>query len=453
MRRRGRRVGLRRPRVRRRAGQARSRRVGHRRRSRDASRCWRAARRRSTSRGSTRRSASSSRAAPSRVTGLVRRCRCRRRRPPLRPDAAAADRRRRARVSSRTPPGRLADALAARHRAAGGWSRSGAPFPPGRTSGSSRRCWPGVETSPSSRTRSSSARAPRSTTSCTRTGSSSESRSRGPREVMTDALRAARAHRSSSRPLATAELAKYTSNAFLATLVSFSNEIARLCEATPGVDVEDVLGIVHRDRRLARETAADAGIVSYLKAGCGYGGSCLPKDLGAPDRATAATSGEPLALLQAVELGQPGQAAGSPGSPNEPARRASHGRRIAVLGAAFKAGTDDMRRLAGAASRAGAARAGSASVVVYDPLVAPRAAARCRFRTASTSRASLAAATADADACLVTTLDPEFLQLDRLLRRAQRRRDRSSSTGGARSIPADFPDVGVRRRREGGPWS
>ena len=245
----------------------------------------------------------------------------------------------------------------------------------------------------------------------------------------------------------TAELAKYASNAFLATLVSFSNEIAHLCEATPGVDVEDVLGIVHGDRRLAGD-GGRAGIVSYLKAGCGYGGSCLPKDLGALI-AYGRDSGETLALLQAVESVNRNQAGRLAGLA-ERSLGGLHGRRIAVLGAAFKAGTDDMRdspavrvvgelleRGAWSRSTTGSSRPSGCAMPLPDGVEV------C---------ASLAAAIADADACLVTTLDPEFFQLDRLLR--ERNGTRPVVVDGRRGISAaGFPDSGYVGVGRAGPWS
>src|SRR5690349_5522245 len=84
--------------------------------------------------------------------------------------------------------------------------------------------------------------------------------------------------------LQNAEMTKYTSNALLATLISFSNEIATLCEATPGTDVEQVMDGLHLDRRLNCTVGGkrySPSILSYLRAGCGFGGSCLPKDIAA----------------------------------------------------------------------------------------------------------------------------------------------------------------------------
>ena len=245
----------------------------------------------------------------------------------------------------------------------------------------------------------------------------------------------------------TAELAKYASNAFLATLISFSNEIAHLCEVTPGVDVEDVLGIVHRDRRLAGD-GRPADIVSYLKAGCGYGGSCLPKDLGALI-AYGRDSGVELTLLQAVETVNRKQA-GRLAELTERSLGSLRGRRIAVLGAAFKAGTDDMRDSPAVRVVTELLERG-AVVGVYDPLVAAE-----RLRAALPGgvgiHTSLAAAIADADACLVTTLDPEFFQLDRLLR--ERNGTGPVVVDGRRGIRASgFPESGYVGVGRASSWS
>src|SRR5688572_1295799 len=83
--------------------------------------------------------------------------------------------------------------------------------------------------------------------------------------------------------LRTAEMIKYASNALFATLISFSNEIGNFCAAEPGVDAVEVLGAVHSDRRITTTTPDGGRVVpaltSYLKAGCGFGGSCFPKDV------------------------------------------------------------------------------------------------------------------------------------------------------------------------------
>ena len=83
----------------------------------------------------------------------------------------------------------------------------------------------------------------------------------------------------------TAEMVKYTSNSVLATLISFSNEIANLCSAIGDIDVVDVMKGVHLDKRispiLVNGDRVTPTITTYLEAGCGFGGSCFPKDVNA----------------------------------------------------------------------------------------------------------------------------------------------------------------------------
>jgi UDPglucose 6-dehydrogenase/GDP-mannose 6-dehydrogenase len=215
---------------------------------------------------------------------------------------------------------------------------------------------------------------------------------------------------------AAAELAKYASNALLATAVSFSNEIGRLAEATPGVDVEDVLRILHHDRRLNLRAGGEtvtAPFVAFLKAGCGYGGSCLPKDLaGLIDYGHGL--GESTQLLEAVAAINHTQAARLVGLA-ERALGGVDGRLVAVLGAAFKAGTDDLRD-SPALRIVDELLDRRAEVVVYDRLVA-----RERLEAALPEGVSVAddleTAVSRADACLVTTNDPEFQTLPELVKR------------------------------------
>ncbi len=143
----------------------------------------------------------------------------------------------------------------------------------------------------------------------------------------------------------TAEMIKYTSNSLLATLISFSNEIGNLCAALGGVDVADVMNGVHLDRRLSPITS-DRGrlmpaITSYLEAGCGFGGSCFPKDVQALI-AHGRAAKQPMELLQAVmrvNRQQPHQMLEMVGKHFRDVTDV----RFAVLGLAFKPGTDDMR--------------------------------------------------------------------------------------------------------------
>jgi UDPglucose 6-dehydrogenase len=142
----------------------------------------------------------------------------------------------------------------------------------------------------------------------------------------------------------TAEMIKYTANALLATLISFSNEIGNLC-ARVGVDVVEAMAGVHLDKRfspiLKDGTRVSPAFLTYLAAGCGFGGSCFPKDVKALI-AYGKAADSPMALLEAVVNVNKAQ----PEKMLEMLKKHFAdiaGRRIAVLGMAFKPGTDDIR--------------------------------------------------------------------------------------------------------------
>ena len=98
----------------------------------------------------------------------------------------------------------------------------------------------------------------------------------------------------------TAEMIKYASNALLATLISFSNEIANLGAALGGIDAVDVMRGVHLSQYFrGRKADGLPPITAFLAAGCGFGGSCLPKDVSALI-AHGRSSGNPMPLLEAV---------------------------------------------------------------------------------------------------------------------------------------------------------
>ena len=135
-----------------------------------------------------------------------------------------------------------------------------------------------------------------------------------------------------------AQLVKYASNALLATKVSFANAIAAICEKT-GADVEKVLAGVGADRRIGR---------SFLYPGVGYGGSCLPKDVLA-FIAIARSFNYDFHLLRSVDSINEGQIflfinkVRSALNAQEEKGKHLTGRKLAVLGLAFKPDTDDMR--------------------------------------------------------------------------------------------------------------
>jgi UDPglucose 6-dehydrogenase/GDP-mannose 6-dehydrogenase len=167
----------------------------------------------------------------------------------------------------------------------------------------------------------------------------------------------------------TAEMIKYASNAMLATLISFSNELANLGAAIGGIDTVDVMRGLHASRYFtARDAKGDttAEAASFLFAGCGFGGSCLPKDVTAL-AAHGRTHGVPMRVLESVlEVN-----AGQPATLVELTTRALGslgGRTIAVLGLAFKPDTNDTRE-SPAFAVIRLLRAGGARVIAHDPVV------------------------------------------------------------------------------------
>ena len=213
----------------------------------------------------------------------------------------------------------------------------------------------------------------------------------------------------------TAEMIKYASNTLFATLISFSNEIGHLCSAAKDVDVTDVLNGVHLDRRIT--TVVDGGkrvrpgLIAYLKAGCGFGGSCLPKDLAALIRWGKEHS-RPARLLQAVNQINEDQ-------PREVVRLLENHLdtvrdvRVAVLGLAFKPGTDDVRESPALRVIADLRKLG-AQITAYDPIAAEAARAVLGDELV-VYRHTLEEAVADAEAIIVLTAWAEFEQLPELL--------------------------------------
>jgi UDPglucose 6-dehydrogenase len=196
--------------------------------------------------------------------------------------------------------------------------------------------------------------------------------------------------------VASGEMIKLASNAFLATKISFINEIANVCEEV-GADVGEVARGMGLDQRIGS---------SFLRAGIGYGGSCFPKDVSAL-KMLAGNTGYHFQLLNAViEV-------------NELQKRrvvnkllsrlgSLVGKRVALLGLAFKPDTDDMRE---ASSLVLAARlqGEGAEVVAYDPVAGDAA----RGLLAGVElRESALEALERADAAVLVTEWPEFAELD-----------------------------------------
>jgi UDPglucose 6-dehydrogenase len=199
--------------------------------------------------------------------------------------------------------------------------------------------------------------------------------------------------------LPTAELVKVSANAFLATKISFINAMSELCEIT-GADVTKLADAIGYDDRIGRK---------FLNAGLGFGGGCLPKDI----RAFMARAGELgashaltfLAEIDAINLRRRERVA-------EIAREliggSLIGKRVAVLGAAFKPNSDDVRD-SPALNVAGRLQLQGAHVAVYDPRATDNA--RKIFPTLEYAE-SVVAACRNADVVLHLTEWAEFREVD-----------------------------------------
>jgi UDPglucose 6-dehydrogenase len=152
----------------------------------------------------------------------------------------------------------------------------------------------------------------------------------------------------------TAELAKHASNAFLSLKISFANAMARICERA-GADVTAVADVMGSDPRIGR---------AFLNAGLGYGGYCFPKDVAALRRLSERL-GYPFPLLAEVERVND-EAVEAVAAKVEDALWNMESKRIAVLGLAFKPGTDDVRFSPSIALARRLLDSG-AQVVGYDP--------------------------------------------------------------------------------------
>jgi UDPglucose 6-dehydrogenase len=188
-----------------------------------------------------------------------------------------------------------------------------------------------------------------------------------------------------------AEMIKYASNAYLATRLTFVNTLANVCEAV-GADIIDVVQGLGKDHRVGPH---------FLQPGPGYGGSCFPKDTSALI-AVAEDAGYDFELLRAVIEADEEQRRRVADKVRQAAGGGLRGRRVAMWGVAFKAGTDDVRE-SPAVRIAALLQADGAEVVAYDP-------------EASTDLLTMAddpvAATTDADVLLIATEWPEFLTVD-----------------------------------------
>jgi UDPglucose 6-dehydrogenase len=213
--------------------------------------------------------------------------------------------------------------------------------------------------------------------------------------------RVAEVYQSFSAPLIrtgipAAEMIKCTSNAFLAMKISFSNEIGNICKEL-GIDVYEVMNGVGADQRIGQK---------FLGAGAGFGGSCFPKDLSSLAVLASKTGVEPRILRAVLEVNE-----------YQPHRLIAllekkagnlSGKRIAVLGLAFKDNTDDVRDSRAIPVIWDLVNKG-ARVVAFDPMAVPN---MQKVFPAIEYTGSARDALKGADGCLVMTEWPEFSRLD-----------------------------------------
>lgn len=214
----------------------------------------------------------------------------------------------------------------------------------------------------------------------------------------------------------TAEMIKYAANSLLATCISFSNEIANLCAALKDVDVIDVMHGVHVSRYLSIQLPGSKRVqppvVSFLAAGCGFGGSCFPKDV----KALAAHGQKhhvPMDLLNAVLAINERQ----PQQVIHILKRhfaSLQGIRVTILGLAFRPDTNDMRESPAIPIIRALLREGT-KVKGYDPVAASEARKLFPPQELELSE-SLAEGVMEAEAIVLVTRWDEFQKVPDLLK-------------------------------------
>ena len=214
-------------------------------------------------------------------------------------------------------------------------------------------------------------------------------------------------------PRREAEFSKYAANAFLATKISFINEMASLC-ARLGVDIEQVRRGIGSDRRIGTH---------FIYAGCGYGGSCFPKDVRALIRSAEQVGIEP-GVLRAVEARNALQKTLLFQALREHFSGLLQGRVVTLWGLAFKPGTDDLREAPSLVLLDALLLAGC-QVRAYDPVANAGVASRYPREVASGQlqlcESALAAVEGSEALVLVTEWkqfrQPDFAQVRQLMRR------------------------------------
>ncbi|OGE30455.1 hypothetical protein A3C59_00535 [Candidatus Daviesbacteria bacterium RIFCSPHIGHO2_02_FULL_36_13] len=213
--------------------------------------------------------------------------------------------------------------------------------------------------------------------------------------------------------LATAEFTKYAANSLFATLISFSNEISRIAETTENVDVLDVWKGVHLDKRLSpiiNSQRIKPGVLSYILSGCGFGGSCFPKDIKALSSFADEIGSEGGLIKSVIDINttQPQRmilllkkAMGAANLKNK---------KIAVLGLTFKPNTDDIRESV-ALPIIETLLSQEAIVVAHDPMAYKENISPQLTNLPITLADTLKEALENAEAAIVVTAWDEYIKL------------------------------------------
>jgi len=201
----------------------------------------------------------------------------------------------------------------------------------------------------------------------------------------------------------TAELIKYASNALLASLISFSNEMSDIAEHVKGIDIGALFRGIHLDHRITQE-GKTAGIAHYIKSGCGYGGSCFPKDVNAIISHAESLGYNPGLLKEVKRINDE--------RVNRIISRAEklmplQEKTICILGAAFKADTDDTRESQAIKLLETLLEKG-AMVRLYDPMALKNVEEKQGLTKTPSARAALE----NADLCIIMTDWSEFRNLE-----------------------------------------
>lgn len=217
--------------------------------------------------------------------------------------------------------------------------------------------------------------------------------------------------------LRTAELIKYVTNSLLATLISYSNEIARISEGIGGIDIVDVWKGLHLDSRLSPfkskftgkgNARIKPGILSYIWSGCGYGGSCFPKDTKALVKLAYDIGVKPEILNSVINVNKT--------QPEELVLYLKNiignlkNKKIAVLGLAFKPDTNDTRESPAIAIIKSLLKSG-AIVTCHDPVVHKKDIKMILKYPKITFASSIEEAIIKADAAIVVTAWEEYRKL------------------------------------------